>query len=161
MKSLLTRLFGRKKQTSLKGISTINDLFSHTLKHLPDTSFEKHQPRVVDGKFCSIYIKGLKKPELGIFDEIEVRTPREFENKTVCFIVNDLNNLDFEKLKFFVNTCYSIYGADDSDIQKGKFTDEDMGAIIKRTWKGRVWDNRNPSLQIVLTEGRIVVSIRS
>lgn len=146
-------IIGNKKNKAERSIQSLQELFTCNLKYLPDTTFEKEaKNRIINGKYYTVYTKKLRKKECGLFDVIEVRMSWEYESKCVTFISDDTTDIDMEALRIFVNACYSLYGADDSDIQRGKFDQEDTSSILKQTWKGRTWI-RDETPRVILRLG--------
>lgn len=157
-----SKIFGGNRYKFNAGVGTVSELFVCNLKYLPDTSFEKiNEKKVISGRYYTVYSKILKKKECGLFDFIEVYTHREFENKIISFKSKDANSFNIEFLKAFVNSCYSIYGSNSSQIRSGRFDTEDIDAVTRQSWPGRVWSKPGlPKMTLNLNREGLELNVR-
>jgi hypothetical protein len=139
--------------TESKKLESIFDLFDSDLKSLPGNSFVKGNEETNEsGNKIINYRKDLNPMELGLFDTLEIKTFENLKNKNFIFSNFNFSKSQIEKIKYFVDKVYLLYGIDSS--QKGKFTNSDSEEFDDNFWLGRRWteDHHKPPISISYDE---------
>lgn len=139
--------------------TSVFELFSHNLRYLPDTTFERAGNIVMkNGKLYAQYRKRLRKKECNLFDFIEVNIPREFENKNISFVCYDVSDIDMAALETLIKNCGEIYGV----ARERKPDKADIKSIKSGNWAGRAWQGNGgrPDVSIHVQENKLEMNIR-
>lgn len=103
------------------------------------------------GTILKKYRLVLDRPELGIFDKLEING---FDNNSHNLIFKSNKNVLSKELREFIKFCTNKFGLDSS--KEGEITNKDLNyirqGIFSRMWtKNNVWVDNNSNRKILLT----------
>ncbi len=139
--------------------ASVFELFSHNIRYLPDTTFERAGNIVMkNGKLYAQYRKRLRKKECDLFDFIEVNIPREFQNKNISFVCYDVTSIDMAALEALIKNCGEIYGV----ARERKPDKADIKSIKAGNWAGRAWqgNSNQPDVSIHVRDYKLEMNIK-
>lgn len=156
----LRKLFGQSSPKPAR--KSIKDLLAINFDLVPDHSFKPEYEVNQDGKIDLRYRKKLVKAEFGIFDTLEITIVNgDHSNKIICYVNDHATDIEVDKIASLINSCFEIYGRDDSYDSRGLFDEADHAAIIKGHWSGRMWTAKehNPGALLLLCKNRLELVI--